>query len=193
MYFEIQIFFCRTDPKKNYLLKWNVPFQKFRLIYFDIIFTCSIWRTDCGKGCTYTTSRRFTRKWCGSCTGNYKLTSNVSDQRNRIQGFTKIVSLIYLWIYLRSGVHSIICSLSENSYDIWFCITAILFSISFHVFHPFREVMVFYATFNNISVISWRLFLLVEETGENNRHWQTLSHNVVSSTPRHGQDANSQL
>ena len=26
-------------------------------------------------------------------------------------------------------------------------------------------VMVFKATFNNISVISWRLFLLVEETG----------------------------
>ena len=50
--------------------------------------------------------------------------------------------------------------------------------------------MVFYATFNNISVISWRSVLLVEETGvpgENHRpvasHWQTLSHNVVSSTP----------
>jgi len=26
-------------------------------------------------------------------------------------------------------------------------------------------VMVFYATFNNISVISWRSILLVEETG----------------------------
>ena len=50
--------------------------------------------------------------------------------------------------------------------------------------------MVLNATFNNISVISWRLALLVEETGvtgENHRpvasHWQTLSHNVVSSTP----------
>jgi hypothetical protein len=43
-----------------------------------------------------------------------------------------------------------------------------------------------YATFNNISVISWRSVLLVEETGgpgENLRpassHWQILSHNVV--------------
>jgi hypothetical protein len=51
--------------------------------------------------------------------------------------------------------------------------------------------MVFNATFNNISVISWRSVLLVEETGvpwENHRpvasHIQTLSHNVVSSTPR---------
>ena len=51
--------------------------------------------------------------------------------------------------------------------------------------------MVFNATFNNISVISWQSFLLVEETGvprENHRpavsHWQTLSHNVVSSAPR---------
>ena len=46
--------------------------------------------------------------------------------------------------------------------------------------------MVFNAIFNNISVVSWRSVLLVEETGgpgENHRpvasHWQTLSHNVV--------------
>ena len=52
-------------------------------------------------------------------------------------------------------------------------------------------VMVISDTFNNISVISWRSLLLVEETvvsGENHRsvasHWQTLAHNVVSSTPR---------
>ena len=51
--------------------------------------------------------------------------------------------------------------------------------------------MVFNATFNNISVISWRSVLLVEETeipGENHRpaasHWQRSSQNVVSSTPR---------
>jgi hypothetical protein len=51
-------------------------------------------------------------------------------------------------------------------------------------------VMVFNATINNILVISWRSVLLVEETGvpgENHSpaasHWQTLSHNVVSSTP----------
>ena len=51
------------------------------------------------------------------------------------------------------------------------------------------RVMVF--NVNNISFISWRSVLLVEETGvpwENHRpaasHWQTLSHNVVSSTPR---------
>jgi hypothetical protein len=31
------------------------------------------------------------------------------------------------------------------------------------------RVMVFNATFNNISVISWQSALLVEETGENNR------------------------
>ena len=50
--------------------------------------------------------------------------------------------------------------------------------------------MVFYATINNISVISCLSVLLVEETGvprENRRpvtsHLQTLSH--VSSTPCH--------
>ena len=55
--------------------------------------------------------------------------------------------------------------------------------------------MVFNATF---SVISWWLVLLVEKTGvtaESHRpvasHWQTLSHNVVSSTPGHERDSNS--
>jgi hypothetical protein len=60
-------------------------------------------------------------------------------------------------------------------------------------------VMVFNATFNNISVISLQSVLLVEETGvprENHRpaasHWQALSHNVVSSTPRLSGIQNSQ-
>jgi hypothetical protein len=48
--------------------------------------------------------------------------------------------------------------------------------------------MVFSATFNNIWVILWQSVLLVEETRENHwsaaSHWQILSHNVVSSTPR---------
>ena len=49
--------------------------------------------------------------------------------------------------------------------------------------------MVFNTTLHNISVISWQSVLLVEETGENHRpatnQWQTLSYNVVLSTPRH--------
>jgi hypothetical protein len=53
-----------------------------------------------------------------------------------------------------------------------------------------RGVIVFNATFNNISIIYWQSVLLVKETvvpGENHwpvaSHWQTLSHNVVSSRP----------
>ena len=53
------------------------------------------------------------------------------------------------------------------------------------------RVMVFNATFNNISVISLLSVLLVEETGVPGekqrsavRHWQTLLHNIVSSTSR---------
>ena len=56
------------------------------------------------------------------------------------------------------------------------------------------------ATLNNISVILWHSVLLMEETElawENQRsvtnHWQTLSHNVVLSTPRHERGYNSQL
>ena len=52
------------------------------------------------------------------------------------------------------------------------------------------RVIVFNATFNNVSAISWWSVLLVEEIGvprENHRtaanHWQTASYNAVSSTP----------
>jgi hypothetical protein len=58
--------------------------------------------------------------------------------------------------------------------------------------------MVFNATFNNISVIT--SVLLVEETRVPREidqpaasHSQTLSHKVVSSTPRNEQGLNSQL
>ena len=60
--------------------------------------------------------------------------------------------------------------------------------------------MVFNATFNIISDISWWSVVLVKETGErveNHRlvtnHRQILSHNVVSSTYRYERDSNSQL
>jgi len=60
--------------------------------------------------------------------------------------------------------------------------------------------MVFNATFSNMSALSWLSVLFVEETGvpvENHRpaesHWQTLSHKIVSSTPRNERDSNVQL
>ena len=57
--------------------------------------------------------------------------------------------------------------------------------------------MVLNATFNNISVIWWRSGLLVEKTGEHVQHvaghGQTVSHNTISSTPRHGRGSNAQL
>ena len=49
--------------------------------------------------------------------------------------------------------------------------------------------MVFNTTLNNISKISWWSVVSVEENGVKHQsvasHRQTLSHNVVSSTPRH--------
>ena len=52
--------------------------------------------------------------------------------------------------------------------------------------------MVFNATFSNISIISWRSVLLVEETGVRGKNHRPalpqvtdkLYHNVVSSAPR---------
>ena len=55
--------------------------------------------------------------------------------------------------------------------------------------------MVFNATFINISAISWRSVLFVEKTGVPGesqqpaaKHSQTVSHNVVSSTLRRGNE-----
>jgi hypothetical protein len=59
--------------------------------------------------------------------------------------------------------------------------------------------MMFNATINNSSAISWRSVLLMEETGvstETRRpaatHLLTLAHTVVSRTTRHERDSNSQ-
>ena len=53
-----------------------------------------------------------------------------------------------------------------------------------------RIILVFHATFKNISVILWWSVLLVEEDGVPNEnqlppasHWQTLSHQAISSKP----------
>ena len=63
----------------------------------------------------------------------------------------------------------------------------------------FGFVFMLNATFNHNSVISWRSVLLVEETKRTLRNPKTccnsltsLSHNVVSSTPRHERGSNSQ-
>ena len=60
----------------------------------------------------------------------------------------------------------------------------------FNLYHITLWFMVFNATFNNISVISWRSVLLVEETRvpekttDLSQVTDKLSHNVVPSTPR---------
>ena len=89
-----------------------------------------------------------------------------------------------------------------------FCICIISIILWLHLLKYFPIsllrgwILVFNSTFNNISVISWQSVLLVEKTGgsgQNHRpatsHWQTLSHNVVSSTPHwhHERDSNLQL
>ena len=79
---------------------------------------------------------------------------------------------------------------SLHSFCITFSAQRRRLTISNNEFDWVYGFMVFNATFNNISVILWQSVLLVEVTRvhrENHRpvasHWQTLSHNVVSSTP----------
>jgi hypothetical protein len=126
------------------------------------------------------------------------------------------MKLTWPWPYVLTKLHArfnILCLLVQ----IWLkksvtghqnLKTQVLHCISLQ-FHNLRSIvdvnglvwfMVFNATFNNISVISWQSVLLMEEArvpGENHwhvaSHWQTLSHNIVSSTPRHERGSNSQL
>ena len=88
--------------------------------------------------------------------------------------FFRILTLIVTWCIIHD-------SLYENVYIFVTLIVALNTDICLFVY-----LKVLNAIFSNISVISWRSALLVEETGgpgENHRpvasHWQTLSHNVV--------------
>jgi hypothetical protein len=97
-----------------------------------------------------------------------------------------------IWIYL-------LCT-CKSTWIGWYGFISPGIHGSFSLYCIWVRVMVFITFFNNISVISWRSVLLVEENGipeENHRpvssHWQTLSHNVVSGTPCHEWDSNSQL
>ena len=95
--------------------------------------------------------------------------------------------------------------INESYLTVFFYLLSHAFLLVLKLLHELRvrvrvRVMMSNATFNNISAISWRSVLLVEETevsGENHRpvtsHWQTLSHNVVSSTSRHELDSYSTL
>ena len=91
-----------------------------------------------------------------------------------------------------SGIGDLsICDLSIGGIS-WFWLFCFSQFNIYHVFFFSVRSMVFNATFNNISAISWRSVFLWKEngvSGENHRptasHWQILSHNVVSSTPRH--------
>ena len=82
----------------------------------------------------------------------------------------------------------------------FFCCFSSFASLPLYLYLLGCRGMVFNATLNKISVISWLSVLWMEETGvpgENHRrvasHLQTLSHNVVSNTPRHERSLNSQL
>jgi hypothetical protein len=98
----------------------------------------------------------------GQCDVKHAMTSHINTTVLNVP--TYIITGIYCSIY-----RTRFCTSSYiTEYVVWF------------------GLMVLNATFNNISGISWRSVLLMEETGgpgENHRpvasHWQTLSHNGV--------------
>ena len=121
---------------------------------------------------------------------------------------------LYLWLIMRHEYISNGGKMSHVFYkgcNWWLWFISIQASVPSHCLHSrtlikvfvswlgFVYFMVFNATFSNISVISWRSALLVEEAGvpgENHHpaasHWQNLSYDVVLSTPHHERNSNSQ-
>ena len=86
------------------------------------------------------------------------------------------MSLFLLWYLQTLLSHQVnICEVVEDHHEDWCVIVPMILNTGLWF-------TMFNATFNNISVISWRSVLLVEEPGDIHRpaasHWQTLSHNV---------------
>jgi cbb3-type cytochrome oxidase subunit 3 len=81
------------------------------------------------------------------------------------------ILLLICFLMWRHVTKSLITILLLICFLMWRHVTKSLITILFYISRRQLKVefMVFNATFNNVSVISWRSVLLVEETGEN--HW----------------------
>ena len=110
-----------------------------------------------------------TNKMCRFLVANLLAVQNIVSYKN----FWRSVSLLKRHMIWIACTH-ITLELKKTHVTIWQLFTLSVILIG---------VMVFHATFNNISAISYGGVL-----GKNHRHaeshWQTLSHNVVSSTLR---------
>ena len=120
-------------------------------------------------------------------------------QENGVQSIYVIITVCSCYTLCLSLVNKILnLELERTSYYNWHCklilnqedntqkYRIVKNMKKLHSFFLLVCLMVFNATFNNISVMSWRSVLLVKETrgpGENHRpvtsQWQTLSHDVV--------------
>jgi hypothetical protein len=122
--------------------------------------------------------------------------SDVKRQTNaKFQTFhsTKVyfIPQLVIWfaqIQIPNVISHLITYCSSNDIKLFIPILPNQFT-SIVCYFVFVCLVVFNATYNNISVISWGSVLLVEETegpGENHRpvasHWQNLSHNIVHLT-----------
>jgi hypothetical protein len=137
-----------------------------------------------------------------TCDLAYLLTcwSDVFQDLMEFSNFTFLSLLLNCIIALASFVPHVLCrhsSFNKSFFMFWLNLAHVTIAVSTSSFFfffflegddQFVWFMMFDATFNNISVISWWSVLLVEETGENHRpvtsHWLTLSHTVGLGTPR---------
>jgi hypothetical protein len=162
----------------QYLL--NIPLRKYRQIDCNIAFIIHLQTLLWKKHAIYTWLNVFI-VMCH----RYKMLQSIKT--TYACGYTHWHILV-LYPYSRRGRDRMVVGFTTtyaiSSYHHWCCVHPYKISL-------FACLLMLDVTFKNISAISWRSVLFVEETGvpgENNRpvisHWQTLSHNV-SSTPRH--------
>ena len=155
------------------------------------------------------------RRWWISCSVNswlYMFSAGSLSRARRSAAAWKVVRREKDWWkhillllghnFLKNVINITIC---VESYIIQFCFTYCSRKMNMNVFSSIGIIcskkywlshlhnrwlrfgfMVFNATFNNISVILWRsVYWQSTQRKPAASHWQTLSHNVVSSTPRH--------
>jgi hypothetical protein len=170
---------CLQDLKFHYLSGESITKKDFK----RITFMNGIWYWKC---------QILQRDWGNPETYQYSVYHLLQCWLNNKEIFIKTGRIQHLFLILKTPSCSILC----------FIFFLVIYG---QTIFPWMRIwalglMVFNITFNNISVISWRSVLLVEKTwvpGENHRpvasHWQTLSHNVVSSRLRHDRGLNSGL
>ena len=133
------------------------------------------------------TINKITFKFCWTNSSPYifKVSTNTNSSacniNNNVQNIMSSITILRKYAFENN-----VCTVYAVAFSWYWCKRFSIPLVDYSWKHV--TVMEYNATFNNISVVSWRSGLLVKKTGvprEDHRpaasHWQTLSHNIASS------------